>query len=181
MARFKPVKKTSFLEAVAACIEHERQVFDFYVRNAESLPAGAIKDLFYELAENQDEHIQLIGEIYAGVNGGAALPNLKMASQVEKLNSTSLQILMRRIDRITQRDAGGVEMDALGLATKEHEDASEFYGRMAARFESPDIRYLFHKLAAFQDECRLLLENFSAYRSQGTPQSQPSGYWDLEP
>ncbi|EHQ04808.1 MAG: ferritin family protein [Leptonema illini] len=180
MAHFKPVKKTTFLEAVAACIEHEKKVFEFYMRNAESLPEGPIKSLFYQLAEDEDEHIRMIGEIYAGVNGGQALPNLKMASQVQKFNSTSLQILMRRLDRITERDAAGVEMDALGLATKTHEDAAEFYTKMGEKFDNPDIRYLFRQLANFQDECRLLLESFSAYKSQGTPYSQPSGYWDLE-
>ena len=69
MAHFKPVKKTTFLEAVAACIEHEKKVFEFYMRNAESLPEGPIKSLFYQLAEDEDEHIRMIGEIYAGVNG----------------------------------------------------------------------------------------------------------------
>jgi rubrerythrin len=180
MARFKPVKKTTFLEAVAACIEHEKKVFEFYMRNAESLPEGPIKTLFYQLAEDQDEHIRMIADLYSSVSGGQALPNLKMASQVQKFNSTSLQILMRRLDRITEKDAAGVEMEALALATKQHEDASEFYQKMAEKFENPDIRYLFRQLFNFQEECRLLLESFSAYKSQGTPYSQPSGYWDLE-
>ncbi|MBW7858867.1 MAG: ferritin family protein [Leptonema sp. (in: Bacteria)] len=180
MSNFKPVKKTTFLEAVAACIEHEKKVFEFYIRNADSLPEGPIKTLFYDLAEDQDEHIKMIADLYSSVNGGQALPNLKMASQVQKFNSTSLQILMRRLDRITERDAGGVEIDALALATKQHEDTSEFYGKMAEKFTSPDIRYLFKQLSNFQEESRLLLESFSTYKAQGTPYSQPAGYWDLE-
>jgi len=181
MAHYKPVKKTTFLEAVAACIEHEKKVFEFYMRNAESLPKGPIQSLFYQLAEDQDEHIKMIADLYTDVNHGQALPNLKMASQIEKFNSTSLQIMMRRLDRITDRDADGIEVDALGLATKQHEDTAEFYTKMSERFDNPEIRYLFRQLANFQDECRLLLESFSAYSSQGTPASQPSGYWDLDP
>lgn len=180
MSNFKPVKKTTFLEAVAACIEHEKKVFEFYVRNADSLPDGPIKTLFYDLAEDQDEHIKMIADLYSNVNGGQALPNLKMASQVQKFNSTSLQILMRRLDRFTELETAKDEIDALALATKQHEDASEFYGKIGEKFDSPDIRYLFKQLSNFQDESRLLLESFSTYKTQGTPHSQPSAYWDLE-
>ncbi|MFN3247034.1 MAG: rubrerythrin, partial [Leptonema sp. (in: bacteria)] len=119
MTKFKPVKKSTFLEAVAACIQHEKDVFDFYVRNAEKLPEGPIKDLFYRLAEDQDEQIKMISDLYTEIKGGEALPNLKMASQVQKFNSTSIQILMRRLDKVIHKDAQGVEMEALALATKQ--------------------------------------------------------------
>ncbi len=179
MIKFKPVKKSTFLEAVAACIQHEKDVFDFYTRNAEQLPEGPIKDLFYKLAEDQDEQIKMISDLYSEVKGGEALPNLKMASQVQKFNSTSLQILMRRLDRVTHRDAKGEEMEALGLAVKLLEDAAEFYNKMSEKFEDPNVRYLFKQLANFKEESRLLMESFSAYISQGSPQRNPEAYWDL--
>lgn len=178
MQKFKPVKKTTFLEAVAACIQHEKEVFHFYEKNAETLPAGQVKDLFYQLAGDVDEHLQMISELYSQIQGGERLPNLKMASEVQKFNSTSLQILMRRLDRNLQEDAQGDEMTALAHATQEHEDASEFYEKSAEKFEDPNVKMLFRQMANFQEESRLLLESYSAYLSQGTPQSQPSAYWD---
>lgn len=180
MAQFKPIKKTTFLEAVAACIQHEKEVFHFYEKNAESLPAGPIKDLFFQLAEDVDEHINMIADLYTQVQGGDTLPNLKMASEVQKFNATSLQILMRRLDRNTSKTAVEDELEALSLATREHEDSSEFYKKMAEKFEDPGVKYLFHQLANFQDENRMLLESFSTYLSQGTPYSQPQAYWDSE-
>lgn len=179
MKTFKPIKKSTFLEAVAACIQHEKDVFDFYVRNAEKLPEGPIKDLFYKLAEEQDEQIKMISDLYTTIKGGEALPNLKMASEVQKFNSTSLQILMRRLDRITHKDSQGVEIEALGLATKQLEDAAEFYDKMSKKFEDPNIQYLFKQLSNFKEESKLLMESFSAYISQGTPQTKPEAYWDL--
>ncbi|MFN3603098.1 MAG: ferritin-like domain-containing protein [Leptonema sp. (in: bacteria)] len=179
MKTFKPVKKSTFLEAVAACIQHEKDVFDFYVRNADKLPEGPIKDLFYKLAEEQDEQIKMISNLYSTIKGGEALPNLKLSSEVQKFNSTSLQILMRRLDRITKRDSEGVEIEALGLAVKQLEDAAEFYEKMSKKFEDPNIRYLFKQLANFKEESRLLMESFAAYISQGTPQTKPEAYWDL--
>ncbi|GIX41844.1 MAG: hypothetical protein KatS3mg129_1577 [Leptospiraceae bacterium] len=179
MAKFKPVKKSTFLEAVAACIQHEKDVFDFYVRNAEQLPEGPIKNLFYRLAEDQDEQIKMISDLYSEIKGGEALPNLKMASQVEKFNSTSLQNLMQRLDKVIHKDAKGEEMEALALATKQLEDAAEFYNKMSEKFEDPNIRYLFKQLANFKEESRLLMESFSAYISQGSPQRNPEAYWDL--
>ncbi|HMU81946.1 MAG TPA: ferritin family protein [Leptospiraceae bacterium] len=177
MAR-TPVKKTTFLEAVAACIQHEKEVFGFYLKQAEALPEGAIKKLFFQLAEDVEEHIRMISEIYSQVKGGEALPNLKMASEVQKFNGTSLQILMRRLDRITGSDGKGNEIEAIALATREHEDAAAFYRKMTDKFEDKGIQVLFGQLANFQDECRLLLESYGAYLTQGTPASQPSAYWD---
>ncbi|MBX7058806.1 MAG: ferritin family protein [Leptospirales bacterium] len=180
MARFKPVKKTTFLEAVAAAIDHEKRVFEFYLRNAESMPEGRIKQLFYQLAEEVEDHIDLIKEIYSQVQGGEALPNLKMLSSVQKFHSTSLNILMKRLDRNTQSDAGGDELEAVSMATRQHEDAADFYRKITDKFEDPSIRMLFQRLANFQDENRMLLESYAAYMTQGTPYSQPGAYWEEE-
>ena len=176
----KPVKKTSFLEAVAAGIQHEKSLFEFYEKNAETLPDGPIKDLFFQLAEDVDEHIQFIKDLYEQVNDGEALPNLKMASTVHKFQTTSLNILMRRLDRNMKKDANGDELDALNLSRQEHEDAAEFYLKIASKFEDPNVRYLFNKLASFQEENRILLESYATYMTQGTPASQPSAYWEEE-
>ncbi len=180
MARFKPVKKTTFLEAVAAAIEHERRVFEFYLRNAESLPEGRIKHLFYQLAEEVEDHIEMIKGIYSQVQGGDALPNLKMLSSVQKFHATSLNILMKRLDRNTEADARGDELEAVSLATREHDDAADFYKKMADKFDDPNIRMLFQRLANFQEENRMLLESYAAYMTQGTPYSQPGAYWEEE-
>jgi len=179
MAR-TPLKKTTFLEAVAACIQHEKEVFGFYLKQADALPEGPVKKLFYQLAEDVDEHIKMIGEIYSQVQGGEALPNLKMASEVQKFNGTSLQILMRRLDRITGAAARGDEIEAVSLATREHEDAADFYRRMKDKFEDRGLQVLFGQLSNFQDESRHLLESYAAYLTQGTPASQPSAYWEQE-
>ncbi len=176
----KPVKKTTFLEAVAAAIQHEKEVFEFYEKNAASLKTGPIQNLFYQLAEDVDDHIQMIGELYSQVKGGEMLPNLKMASEVNKLNTTSLQILMRRLDRNKGQNAGGDELEALRLATQEHEDAADFYKKISEKFDDPSIKFLFRALANFQEENRILLESYSSYLTQGTPYSQPSAYWEQE-
>ena len=178
MGTFKPVKKTTFLEAVAACIQHEKELFDFYERNVDKLQAGPIQDLFVQLAEGIDDHIKFIGELYSDVNKGQALPNLKMASNVSKFHSTSLNILMRRLDRNLGRDTQGDELESLNAARQEHEDASEFYDKMAEKFEDPNIKFLFKRLANFQEENRILLESYATYITQGTP--QPQAYWEDE-
>lgn len=174
---FKPVKKTTFLEAVAAAIQHEKEVFEFYHKHAESLPAGPVKDLFYKLAEECDEHINMIGEIYSQVQGGQAMPNLKMASGIHKFHTTSLSVLMRRLDRNKTQNAGANELEALRLAVQEHDDASTFYSRIADRFEDPNIKFLFQRLSNFQEENRMLLESYMAYEAQGSHAgTQP--YWE---
>ena len=180
MAQFKPIKKTTFLEAVAACIQHEKELFDFYEKNAETLNDGAIKDLFYQLAEGMDDHVQFIADLYAQVNKGEALPNLKMSSEVHKFHTTSLNILMRRLDRNKKQNAEGGELESLNLARQEHEDTAEFYERMSEKFEDPNIKFLFKRLANFQDENRILLESYATYMTQGTPYSQPETYWKEE-
>ena len=167
MGRLKPVKKTTFLEAVAAAIQHEKEVFEFYLRNAESLPESPVR------------HINMIRNLYEQIEGGE-LPNLKILAAVHNFHTTSLQILMRRLDRNTAQNAAGDELEAVSLATREHEDAAEFYNKMADKFEDPNIRNLFRRLANFQDENRMLLESYAAYSTQGSPQSQPGAYWEAE-
>lgn len=178
MSKFKPVKKTTFLEAVAATIQHEKEVFDFYLNNAESLPEGKIRNLFFQLAEDVSDHIKMIEDLYSDVQQGETLPNLKMLSEVHKFHTTSLQILMRRLDRNTAQHAKGNELDAVSLAMREHEDAAEFYKKIANKFDDPNIKNLFVRLSRFQEECTMLMESYATYETQGTSQSQIQGYWD---
>ncbi len=182
MAKLKPIKKTTFLEAVAAAIQHEKDMFEFYERNAESLPAGPIKDLYFELAADVDEHIQMISQLYSQVNDGRALPNLKMVSEVHKFHSTSLNMIMRRLDRNKGKTAGTDELEALRLAYQEHDDAAEFYHKIAEKFRdsNPDIFHLFSKLAGFQEENRMLLESYATYTAQGSMADKPGYYWEEE-
>lgn len=182
MAKHTPIKKTTFLEAVAAAIQHEKDMFEFYERNAEGLNDGPIKDLYYELAAEVDEHIQMISELYSQVNDGKALPNLKMVSSVHKFHTTSITMLMRRLDRNKGKNAEGDELEALRLAYQEHDDAAEFYHKIAEKFKdaNKDIYNLFERLAGFQEENRMLLESYATYTAQGSKADKPDYYWEAE-
>ncbi|MCB1174859.1 MAG: ferritin family protein [Leptospiraceae bacterium] len=180
MARFQPVKKTTFLEAVAAAIQHEKEVFDFYLKTAENLAPGRVKDLFFQLAEDASDHIKFIEDLYSQVEHGQALPNLKMLSEVHKFHNTSLQLLMRRVDRNTLQEPGKSELDALSLAMREHKDAAEFYEKISGKFEDPNIRNLFTRLSHFQSECMLLMESCAALEAQSSPAGNPESYWEAE-
>ncbi|NUM43000.1 MAG: rubrerythrin, partial [Leptospiraceae bacterium] len=58
------LKNTSFLDAVAAAIQHEKDCFDFYLRMNEEISDPLVKELFQELAEDVENHLILIEEIY---------------------------------------------------------------------------------------------------------------------
>ena len=175
---FVPVKKTGFLEAVDACLNHEERVHTFYLRHSESLPEGEIKKLFHMLAHDVDEHIRMIEHIREDILNNNAYPNLKMASDVQSFQNTSLYKLMRRLDRNTHMDVGADEMEAMVLAAREHGDTSEFYGKMVKRFQEPASQLLFKTLSNFQDENRLLIESYLAYILQSSSSSRNNFYWD---
>lgn len=175
---FVPVKKTGFLEAVDACINHEERVHTFYNRHAESLPDGEIKKLFIMLAHDENEHIKLIEHIRDEVLQNKAHPGIKMASNVQSFQNTSLYKLMRRLDRNTHMNVGEDEMEAMVLAAREHGDMSEFYGKMVKRFKDASTQLLFKTLSNFQDENRLLIESYLAYILQSSSSSRNNFYWD---
>jgi len=175
---FVPVKKTGFLETVESCINHEERVHKFYMRHSESLPDGEIKKLFAMLAHDVHEHIKLIEHIRDDVLKNNAHPDLKMASDVQSFQNTSLFKLMRRLDRNTHMDVGSDEMEAMVLAAREHGDNSEFYGKMLKRFKDPSICLLFKTLSNFQDENRLLIESYLTYILQGSSNPEIDYYWD---
>ncbi|TGK83133.1 rubrerythrin [Leptospira noumeaensis] len=174
----KSLKKTSFIEAVAAAIEHEVQCFKFYLKLSESLPEGQIRELFSQLALDGDEHIKFIKEIYKGAEG-KELPNLKQLSEIEKFHSSTIQKVMDRLDRNKNEEVKADERKALELAIREGEDARNFYATIRNKFQDPKINLLFQKLANFNESNNSLLEAQAMAMEQSTPADQVF-YWEDE-
>ncbi|TGM77792.1 rubrerythrin [Leptospira mtsangambouensis] len=174
----KSLKKTSFIEAVAAAIEHEVQCFNFYLKLSESLPEGQIRELFSQLALDGDEHIKFIKEIYKSAEG-KELPNLKQLSQIEKFHSSTIQKVMDRLDRNKNEEVKADERKAIELAIREGEDARNFYATIRNKFQDPKINLLFQKLANFNESNNSLLEAQAMAMEQSTPADQVF-YWEDE-
>lgn len=174
----KSLKKTSFIEAVAAAIEHEVQCFNFYLKLSESLPEGQIRELFSQLALDGDEHIKFIKEIYKSAEG-KELPNLKQLSEIEKFHSSTIQKVMERLDRNKNEEVKADERKAIELAIREGEDARNFYATIRNKFQDPKINLLFQKLANFNESNNSLLEAQAMAMEQSTPADQVF-YWEDE-
>lgn len=171
------LKHTTFLEAVAAAIQHEKDCFDFYLRMNEEISDPLVKELFRELAEDVENHIVLIEEIYQDALGGKKLPNLKQLAAIHKFHSTAIQKFMRKLDRNTHVDVGGNALDAIQIALREGEDARDFYAKMKSKFEDPKVRLLFQRLSYFNEENRSLLEFHYLFLKE---RMEPEGnfYWE---
>lgn len=152
------VKNTSFLDAVAAGIQHEKDFFDFCIKTQEELVSGPIKDFLFDLAEDSEEHIRMIEGIYKKFSGGNALPNLKHLGQVHKFQSTSIQKLFKKLDRNLKQSAKGSEIEALRLALQETHDAVQAFGKLAEKFVDQGTKILFQQMANFNKERAVLLE-----------------------
>lgn len=176
---YKPVKKTGFLEAVDACIKHEERVRDFYRRHAESLKKGSVKKLFFMLENDVDGHVHLIEHIRDEVLKNNAHPDIRMTSEIQEFQNTSLSRLMKRLDRNTQKNVGEDEVEALLLAAREHGDTAAFYAKLMPRFKDAGILLLFKTLSNFQDENHLLIESYLSYLPQNDSGST-GFYWDDE-
>ncbi|TGM45650.1 ferritin-like domain-containing protein [Leptospira vanthielii] len=174
----KSLKKTSFIEAVAAAIEHEVQCFNFYLKLSESLPEGQIRELFSQLALDGDEHIKFIKDIYKSAEG-KELPNLKQLSEIEKFHSSTIQKVMDRLDRNKNEEVKADERKAIELAIREGEDARNFYATIRNKFQDPKINLLFQKLANFNESNNSLLEAQAMAMEQSTPADQVF-YWEDE-
>lgn len=144
----KSLKKTTFLEAIAAAIEHEVKSFNFFLNLSNDLKHGPTKELFEQLAADGDKHIEFIKEIYTQAEG-KELPNLKMLSEIHKFHSSTIQILMDKLERNMNQEVGSDDRKALELAVMHGEDAIEFYGKLKDKFPDPKINLLFHKLQGF--------------------------------
>ncbi|PKA16327.1 ferritin-like domain-containing protein [Leptospira haakeii] len=166
----KPLKETTFLEAVAAAIQHEKDYFEFYMDTYEKLPPGRTRELFERLAEEVDEHIKFITEIYQ-VAEGAELPNLKQLAAIHKFHQSTLQKIMNKVERTITGSGSKDAHEALELAIREAENSVAFYEKLTTKFEDSNIKLLFSKLMDYSHNYQSLLEaelnTFDQTRSAG--------------
>lgn len=164
----KSLKKTTFLEAVAAAIEHEVKSFNFFLDLSGKLKHGATKELFEQLAEDGDKHIEFIKDIYKSAEG-KELPNLKTLSQIHKFHSSTIQLLMDKLERNMNQEVGSDDRKALELAVLHGEDAIQFYGKLKDKFPDPKINLLFQKLLGFIETNTNLIDAQIMALEQSTP------------
>jgi rubrerythrin len=158
------IKNTSFLEAVAAGIQHEKDFFDFCMKTYDELDDGPVKNFFFDLAEDSVEHLKLIEGIYQKYSGGQSLPNLKYVGQVHKFHATAIQKLIKKLDRNLKKSAQGNELEALRLALQEAEDAAQAFAKLADKFSDTGIKMLFQQMSKFNKERAILLEGTLVYQ-----------------
>jgi rubrerythrin len=158
------VKNTSFLEAVAAGIQHEKDFFDFCMKTHDELASGPMKNFFFDLAEDSIDHIKMIEGIYQQYSGTQGLPNLKHLGQVHKFHSTAIQKLIKKLDRNLHQSAHGNEIEALQLALQETQDATEAFAKLAEKFSDTGIKMLFRQISHFNRERSVLLEGALVYQ-----------------
>ncbi len=153
----KPLKETTFLEAVAAAIQHEKDYFEFYMDTYEKLPPGRTRELFEKLAEEVDDHIKFIQEIYE-VAEGAELPNLKQMAGIHKFHQTTIQKIMHKVERTIIGPGSKDAHEALELAIREAENSVAFYEKLTTKFDDTNIKLLFSKLMEYSNNYQSLLE-----------------------
>lgn len=158
------VKNTSFLEAVAAGIQHEKDFFDFCMKTHDELASGPMKNFFFDLAEDSVDHVKMIEGIYEKYSGTQGLPNLKHLGEVHKFHSTAIQKLIRKLDRNLHQSAHGDELEALRLALQETQDAAEAFAKLADKFSDTGIKMLFRQMSHFNKERSVLLEGALVYQ-----------------
>ena len=170
----KPVSQTTFLEAVAAAIQHEKKCFDYYMKVYEELNDGGVRDLFYQMAGDVEENIRIIQTIYTKAEAGEGFPNLKFLGAVHKFHATSIQKVMEKLDRNLAKSPAGSELEAIRLALQEGEDARTFFGKIGDKFNDPNVKLLFQQMAAFNDERQELLQ-YVLSRPSDSPREP---YWE---
>ncbi len=174
----KSLNKTTFLEAIAAAIEHEVKSFQFFLSLSEQLKPGATKDLFQQIATDGDEHIVFIKEIYVQAEG-KELPNLKTLSEIHKFHSSTIQKLMDRLERNMNQEVESDEKKAMEIAVTHGEDAKKFYGKLKDKFPDPKINLLFSRLQDFIDTNTKLIEaQILAMGQSAQPEAQ--FFWEDE-
>lgn len=174
----KSLKKTTFLEAIAAAIEHEVKSFNFFLNLSNDLLHGPTKELFEQLAADGDKHIEFIKEIYTQAEG-KELPNLKTLSQIHKFHSSTIQLLMEKLERNMNQEVGSDDRKALELAVLHGEDAIRFYGKMKDKFPDPKINLLFSRLQSFIETNTNLIEAQIMALEQATP-IEAQFFWEDE-
>lgn len=174
----KSLNKTTYLEAVAAAIEHEVKSFNFFLNLSDQLKPGATKELFQQLAADGDEHIVFIKEIYKQAEG-KELPNLKTLSEIHKFHSSTIQKLMEKLERNMNQEIEADERKALELAVAHGEDAKKFYGKIKDKFPDTKINILFSRMQDFIDTNTHLIEaQIMAMGQSSQPEAQ--FFWEDE-
>lgn len=172
-----PVKNTTLIEAVAMAIQYEKDCFDFYLKNFENSKEGSsVKEFFQQLAEDVDEHIKLIQDIYNELSGGVQFPNLKQLGEIHKFHSTAIFKVMKKIERNVSK-AVSDDQDKIEKAMRSAEDARDFYNKMKDKFPAPDIKLLFKRLADYNEENRLMMEAQYGFLTQ---KDKADYYWEDE-
>jgi rubrerythrin len=171
------VKDTTILEAVAGAIQYEKDCFEFYLKVYEQAKEGSpIKEMFQQLAEESDEHIKLIQNIYNELEGGTEFPNLKELAAIHKFHSSAIFKIMRKLER-NVKDVSNSDLINAEKAMQAAEDARDFFNKIKEKFTDPEIKILFKRLADFHEENRLLIEGQYNFMSQITHQNF---YWEEE-
>ncbi|AOP36479.1 rubrerythrin [Leptospira tipperaryensis] len=173
----KPLKETTFLEAVAAAIQHEKDYFEFYMSTYEKLPPGNTKELFERLAEEVDDHIKFITELYEQAEG-SELPNLKQLTAIHKFHDSTLQRIMNKVERTISGPGSKDAHEALELAIREAENSVSFYEKLANKFEDVNIKSLFTKLKDYNHNYQSLLETELNGLDQSGSGQQGTFFWD---
>jgi rubrerythrin len=174
----KSLNKTTYLEAVAAAIEHEVKSFNFFLGLSDQLKPGATKELFQQLAADGDEHIVFIKEIYKQAEG-KELPNLKTLSEIHKFHSSTIQKLMEKLERNMNQTIETDERKALELAVAHGEDAKKFYSKVKDKFPDPKINILFSRMQDFIDTNTHLIEAQIMAMGQSS-QADAQFFWEDE-
>lgn len=172
------VKNTSFLEAVAAGIQHEKDFFDFCMKVHDELKGASMKAFFFDLANDSVEHVQMIEGIYTQFSGSNELPNLKHLSQVHKFHATAIQKLIKKLDRNLKKSAMGDELEALRLALQETQDAAEVFAKLADKFPDTGTKMLFQQMSNFNKQRSVLLEGSMVYQHPKIDESAMRDYHD---
>lgn len=175
----KPLKNTTFLEAIAAAIQYEKDRFDFYLRISEELENEYIKEFFQNLAEDVEDHIKIIEDFYKRIEGTQGLPNLKQLSAIHKFHSTTILRLMRKLDRNKKLSILGDELLAIETTLREGEDATNFYSKIKNKFKDPNIKLLFQILSNYYEENKSLIESHILFLKEKN-HDQESYYWQDE-
>lgn len=171
------IRDTKILDAVASAIQYEKDCFEFYLKNYEESKEGtSVKEFFKQLAEDAEEHIQLIQNIYNELKGGTSFPNLKELAPIHKFHSTAIFKVMKKIERNVKEKTKD-SMDNIHKAIRAIEDARDFYTKVKEKFSDPSVKILFKRLADYNEDNRLVVESQYQFLSQT---DKTNYYWEDE-
>lgn len=176
----KALKNTKFLEAVAASIQKEKDKFDFYLKIVDAVKSQSMKDFFNQLAEDVEEHIKLIQNIYTKSEGVGEFPNLKELNPIHKFHTTTIAQMMKRLDRNMAEAVEDDELKLIEKTLKEEEEEKDFYNKLSKKFKEPNLKLLFQKLANFSEENKTLIESHFLFLKERSKETNDGYYWEDE-